>query len=319
MKNNDAGLSFSARRKKLNKGRLVNKIGLGIAVTLIILLLTRGTIVSAVAKVQFLSNQEVTATVLLEGILFKEEKVVTAPVTGQLQFVCEDGTRLNVGATAAQLAVADPGSGSRSVFTPTAGIICHHLDGLENIISPENLDLLDLSHQEKLVGKPAAANKQVEKGQPLFKIIDNLAPLTIYTEIPKTDFPPELADKPRWLPAAWENQTLSIKPREVRDQGDRWAGFFLLADYPESLLHYRKVRLTVTTDKLKGLLVPAGAIVYRDGVPGIYLVVKKKAQWVAVKPEGELNGMVAVSGRRFGEEIRYVSNPLLIREGSRVE
>ncbi|MDD4169115.1 MAG: HlyD family efflux transporter periplasmic adaptor subunit [Desulfotomaculaceae bacterium] len=298
---------------------MLNKIGLGIAVTLIIFLLARGSIAGTFARVQFLSIQEVTATTSLEGILFKEEKVVTAPVTGQLQFISEDGTRLGVGAKAAQITVAEQEFSSLNVFTPTAGIICHHLDGLENILSPGNLDLLDLSHREKLTGKPVVMSKQVEKGQPLFKIIDNLAPPVIYAEIPKKDFPLDLADKHGRLSAAWEDQALSIKLREAREQGDRWAGFFLLADYPESLLHYRKVRLTVTTGKLKGLLVPAGAIVYRDDIPGIYMVVKKKARWVAVKPEGELNGMVAVAGRGLGEGDRYVSNPLLIREGSRVE
>ncbi|MDD3653507.1 MAG: HlyD family efflux transporter periplasmic adaptor subunit [Desulfotomaculaceae bacterium] len=319
MDNQDPSLSLSVRRKKLNKGPLFKKIGLGIALIFIILFFSRGIIVGAIAGVQFLTIQEITATTTLEGILIKEETVVTAPVTGQLKFISEDGTRLSVGARAAQIAAADQESSIVSVFTPVAGIICRHLDGLENILAPENLELLDLSYQDKLAVKQAVINKQVEKGQPLFKIIDNLALLNIYTEIPKTDLPPELADKHGWLTAAWEGRTMSIKLREVRDKGNRWSGFFVLANYPESLLHHRQVRLTVTTDKLKGLLVPAGAIVYQEGVPGIYLVVKKKAQWVAVTLEGKLNGIVAVSGQGLGEETRYVSNPLFTKEGSRVE
>ncbi|OPX84676.1 MAG: HlyD family secretion protein [Pelotomaculum sp. PtaB.Bin104] len=302
-------------KKKVN----LFKLGLGLAVLMLLLFLARGTIAGAIAGVEFLSSQEVTETALLDGILLKHEQVVTAPVSGLLQAVSEDGSRLEVGARAALIIAADQDSSALNVFTPAAGIICRHLDGLENILAPGNLDLLDPASQQKQDVKPAAINKPVEKGQPLFKLIDNLAPLTVYIELPKSSLPPGLADKHDWLEVTWQNQTFSMKLREAREQGDRWAGFFTLANYPEAILHHRKVRLTVTTAKLKGQLVPTGAIVYRDGEPGIYLVIKKKAQWVKVKLERELNGKVAISGPGLGEEARYVTNPLLIREDSRVE
>jgi len=306
-------------QRRQRPGRWLLILGLSITLLWIIIFFAWGTIAGAVTRVKFLSSQEVTRTELLEGILIKEERVVTAPVEGQLQTIVQDGTRLEVGAVAAQVLTAGEAPGGINIFTPSAGIFCTHLDGLENILSSGNLDILDLSRVEKTSGKITAGKHRVEKGQPVFKIIDNLSPLYIYAEIPKSHFPLDLADKPKWLPATWENMSLLIKPHKLADKGDRWEGIFLLADYPESLLHYRRVRLAVTTDRLEGHLVPAGAVVYRDGTPGIYLAVKKKARWVPVKIEGELAGMVAVSGRGLSEETRYVSNPVFTREGSRVE
>lgn len=276
---------------------------------------------AVVSRVQFLSEQEVGQTAPLKGMLIKEEKTIRSPVNGKLHFTATDGKRLEVGAGAAQVIAVEQESGgaTSNVFTPIAGIFCTHLDGLENILSPGNLDVLDLPELEKIGDKPVPEGGRVEKGQPIFKIIDNLSPINIYAEIPKSGFPADIADKPGWLPATWENLPLTIKPRKLTDKGDRWEGFFLLSGYPENLVHYRKVLLSVTTNRLKGLLVPRKAIVYRDGEPGIYLAVKKKAQWVPVKIEGELAGKVAVSGRGLGEDTRYVSNPVLAREGWPVE
>jgi len=306
-------------QKKRRPGKWLLSLGLSVTLLWVIIFFAWGTIVGAVTRVQFLSNQEVSRTELLEGILIKEERVVTTPVDGQLQTVVQDGTRLEVGAVAVQVLSAGEAHGGINIFTPSAGIFCTHLDGLENILSPGNLDILDLSRVEKSADKVTAGKYRVEKGQPVFKIIDNLSPLYLYAEIPRSHFPPDLADKPRWLPARWENMPLAIKPYKLTDKGDQWEGVFLLDDCPASLYHYRRVRLAVTIDKLKGLLVPADAVVYRDNTPGIYLAVKKKARWVPVKIEGELAGMVAVSGGGLSEETRYVSNPVFTREGSRVE
>lgn len=276
---------------------------------------------AAVSRVQFLSWQEVSQTTPLEGIVIKEEKVIRSPASGKIHFTAADGKRLETGAEAAQVTASEEESGGETfhVFTPSAGIFCSHLDGLENILSPGNLDVLDFPKIEKIGDKPVPEGGKVEKGQPIFKIVDNLSTMYIHTRIPKSGFPADLADRPGWRQATWENLPLAIRPNKLRDQGDSWEGFFTLPNYPENLIHYRKINLKVTTSRLAGFLVPRRAIVTRDGEPGIYLAVKKKARWVPVKIEGELAGKVAVSGRGLDENTSYVSNPILAREGWPVE
>lgn len=276
---------------------------------------------TALSQVRFLSVQEVGRTAPLEGVLVKEEKVVRSPAAGRLHLAVPDGQRLEVGARAGQVTASEQDSGEvrYDLHTPWAGILCTHLDGLENVLSPGNLDVLELPGADKIVDKTPAEGGRVEKGQPVFKIVDNLSPVIFYTSLKKEDFSSGLADRPGWLEAAWEEQTLMVKPAKLVDRGDHLVGFFLLSGYPERLVHHRKVRFTVTVEKLKGLLVPGRAIVHRDGQPGVYLAVKRKATWVPVKIEGELAGQVAISGRGLNEGSRYVSNPILAREGWLVE
>lgn len=305
-------------RKRENLFLKVVVIALVLAGTVFI---TWECLVAAVSKVHFLSYQEVCLTTPLEGWLVKEEEVLRSPVSGEIHFIVPDGKRLEVGAGAAQVITAGEGSGKAAlnIFTPVAGVFCTHLDGLESILSPENMNVLDLTKLEKTVNKAISEGVRVEKGQPVFKLIDNLSPIYFYAVVSKNNFSSDLADKTGWLQATWENQTFKIKLDKIVDKGDRWECIFLLNIYPEDIIHYRKIRLNVTTNKLNGLLVSHRAVVYRNGEPGLYLAVKKKACWVPVKIEGELDGKVAVSGQGIGDYTRYVSNPVLVREGWPVE
>jgi hypothetical protein len=172
---------------------------------------------------------------------------------------------------------------------------------------------------EKPADKPLANGAIVDKGQPLFKIIDNLSPVSVYVTMPKSELPGSYLEKPGPLKASWENFSFKITPGVLNDTGDSIVGFYQLTGFPESIIHHRKVKITVTTMVLEGYLVPEKAIVYRDSKPGIYHVVKKKALWKPVEIEGELAGNVAVSGDGIEEGARFVSNPVLVREGWRVE
>ncbi|OPZ74795.1 MAG: HlyD family secretion protein [Firmicutes bacterium ADurb.Bin456] len=198
-------------------------------------------------------------------------------------------------------------------------MFCTHLDGLETILTPANLDVLDFSSLDRISYKHVSEGDRVEKGQAVFKLVDNLSPTYFYAEAVKEGFPADLPEKPRWLKAAWDNHPLMIKALKINETEDGWEGLFQLSNFPDELVHNRKVDLNITTNLLAGLLVPQHAVVYRDETPGLYLAIKKRAQWVPVKIEGDLNGKVAISGRGLGENTRYVSNPALIREGSLVE
>jgi len=193
------------------------------------------------------------------------------------------------------------------------------MDGLENVLAPANLDVLDFSSLDRISPKQVLEGERVEKGQPVFKLIDNLSATYLYTEASQTELPAELKEKPHWLKATWNDLPLMLKTYSLVEKGDRWEGLLQLSGFPDELVHNRQVSLKIITNRLAGFLVPHHAVVYRDETPGIYLAVKKRAQWVPVQVEGELQGKVAISGKGLGEDTRYVSNPVLIREGSLVE
>jgi putative membrane fusion protein len=226
-----------------------------------------------------------------------------------------------MGAKAAEIIVAGGASGGYKIdiSTSATGILCTHLDGLESILAPQNVTVAELKKIEKAAVGSGLDGTNVDEWQPVFKIIDNLSPVSIYASIPKAALAEGYPEKPDTLQASWENHIFTLTPGELIDNGDMLEGYYLLADYPEALVHQRKVRLIITARQLKGLLVPDKAVVCLDGEPGIYLAVKKKAQWAPVAIEGELAGQVAVSGEEISEGTRFISNPVLIREGWPIE
>lgn len=299
----------------------LRKVIAGLILLLVLALLFKGRLIARVSNVQFLTRQEVAQIVSVEGILYKHENVLHAPVGGELHLVAADGDRLKAGARAAQVVAVQQETGGEAydVATPVAGICCTHLDGFEQILSPDSIEALAVPKIEKTANKSTSDGMRVEKGQPVLKIIDNLSPVYVYLEIPKSYTPDPVMDKPVQWQAAWERLSLKVKPFKVSDKEDRWEGYFALSDYPDQLLHHRNIRLNITTRTLEGFLVPQKAIVMREGQPGIYLSVKKKACWTQVTIDGELDGLLAVSGPELTVGSRYVNNPLLVREGYRVE
>lgn len=279
-------------------------------------------LVAKTAGVEVLSMREVSPAVALDGLLIKEETLVRSPADGQIQFIPPDGQRLELGAPAARVAVAldDAGGITQGIAAPRAGVFCTHIDGAEGLLTPDKLDVLDLAKIEKIGEKknPLLSGSRVEKGQPVFKIIDNLTPVYYHCTIPRDELASELTVR-RGMGGIWENLPLNFRVHRLIDKGDRWEAFLLLSDYPDAILHYRKTRIRLITKKLKGLLVPRSAVVEREGSPGVYRVVKKKARWVPVQIEGELDGEVAVAGPDLKEGDRYVSSPRFVCEGRRVE
>lgn len=87
----------------------------------------------------------------------------------------------------------------------------------------------------------------VDKGQPVFKIIDNLSPVYMYTTIAKADFAEGFWDEPGTLQVFWNNFEFSIVPgAELVDNGENIEGLFMLKNFPEQIIHRRKVSIDVT-------------------------------------------------------------------------
>lgn len=320
MRNDNSSLIPLPKKRRRSKKQFNNFL-LAAFVLIFIIILSRHFLVSTMAQVRILSIETISRTTTLDGILIKEEIVVKSPSNGRLHLALPDGERLEMGGKAAEIISSeqDTGEVTFDIYTDTTGILCNHLDGYESILSPSNIGVLEMPAIEKIDDKPISDGAKVDKGQPIFKIIDNLSPVYIYGTMTKSDFADNYWDKPGSLPASWKNISFSITPGELNDASDNVEGLFLLSDFPEQIIHHRRVSITVTTRALKGLLVPEKAIVYHDNKPGIYLTAKKKALWMPVEIEGALFGKVAVSGDGINEGISFVSNPVLVREGWTVE
>ncbi|MHB8158822.1 MAG: HlyD family efflux transporter periplasmic adaptor subunit, partial [Desulfocucumaceae bacterium] len=153
------------------------------------------------------------------------------------------------------------------------------------------------------------------KGLPVAKIIDNLSPLLICLRA--SGLPPETVKKGGSLAIIWEGREVSGRVTEL---GTYPGGMQVVIEtliYPQSFLNIRKISPGVVGGRVKGFIVPAGALVSRDGRQGIYIMNKEDMKWVPVKVEGTVNGSAAVSGDQLAPGVRCVLNPRwLILAGS---
>ncbi|MFZ5631578.1 MAG: HlyD family efflux transporter periplasmic adaptor subunit, partial [Bacillota bacterium] len=194
---------------------------------------------------------------------------------------------------------------------PRAGVVTCQVDGLEGVLNPDQVDILEVAgtklKADETAGRDNGKNK-CQKGQPVMKIIDNLSPLAICLQVPD-GFPPDRIKKDGGITLAWENNEFTGRIADVRDRGGRPEVIIKTFSYPSGLLYKRKVLLALVGGTVSGCLVPTKSLVEREGQRGIYIMNKQQFRWVPVKVEGEVNGSAAVSGEHIVPGTRYAVNP----------
>ncbi|MDQ0286945.1 putative membrane fusion protein [Desulfofundulus luciae] len=268
-------------------------------------------------KVEWLEEGKVSRTITTAGWLIKEEQLLPSPGRGQLRLLVGDGQRVRAGGAVAEILLADNGAGGEKVVVhaPRGGVFCSHIDGLEKVLRPGNA--LEMEAVEKLGAEPASpgTGSRVEKGEPVGKLVDNLSGMWYWCRVPR-----EEAGSGKWSPGQpvvvlWQGRP--IRARLEKITGEEM--LFLLSVYPGDLVHQRQVQLELLAGEVAGFVVPLRAVVERGGQPGVYIISRRRATWVPVQILGRTPGRVVISGRGLSARTRYVTNPLWVREGDKLE
>lgn len=134
------------------------------------------------------------------AVFANQEQPISAPFSGSVQILAEDGQRFKRGESVAVLQPegAVPGTKqvnvrNKTISAPKGGLFFHQTDGLENIITTDSLISMDL---DKLLAQPANANisdanvqeandpdANVQSGEFIGKIVNNLVPTRAFLEI----------------------------------------------------------------------------------------------------------------------------------------
>ncbi|MCL5781350.1 MAG: hypothetical protein M1119_10760 [Firmicutes bacterium] len=257
-----------------------------------------------------------------QGILIKQEYLVNAPVKGVMKFSLPEGERVKTGTTFGILSASSMESVSGvkqyAVKAPVSGVVCNHMDGLETILVPGNLDVVEISALDKIENSsPPVQAGLVESGQPVAKIIDNLAPVYIYSLFKEEETKQIQLYKKSGITIKWKNEAIEARIDKVFT-GKQPAILFMVKNYPDELLHHRKINFHLTTAMLKGILVEEKSLVQRDDQDGLYLVWKGLVRWVPVEIAGRLGEQVAIQGKDIQPGILYVVNPTFAREGDKL-
>ena len=222
------------------------------------------------------------------------------------------------------------------------------IQGLEDIIGPddsgppeenqgfaffiqERLETDDRGPEEGADGsdgggeeKPSAAEKalprKVDADTVILKVTDNLSDCYVYARLPWQEEAPFL-----------ETDALSMK-LEDGSQGwgtalqceridSGWGVLIRLESGLEALRHSRRHQLTLVLETEEKAAVPAGSVVMRDGVTGVYTAEKNRALWVPIRVIGEKDGSQVVEGLendKIRPGILIASRPWIIWDGMRI-
>lgn len=281
----------------------------------------KSAVLARLIDVRPLAMEQVVETTTVPGVVVRREVTVKAPGPGELRLLVHDGERLRAGAPVAEIR----GVSTQKVYSPGAGVFCTHLDGLEGLLVPGMIDVLDMGAVERInnnrpnPGGEVTGGREVSGGELIGKLVDNLQPVMIYIELKSAG--EDVAGS--WRDGAevrllFGGRELTGRVAGVRGDGQDPAMFVEVEQYPEDFVHRRFQQLELVTRQASGWLVPERALVFKDGKPGIYVVSKQVLRWMPVTARISLDGKVAIGGEGLSETLHYVSNPALAREGIRV-
>lgn len=268
-------------------------------------------------KIDFLNPAVFNQTDPVKCLLIKEEALVNAPAGGKFRLTVNEGVRVKAGQEVAR--ISTPGDEGRyHVLTaPRSGLVCTHIDNKENILKPGYIDVLELPQLQKITENTRPGDI-VEKGQPVVKILDNLAPVLIYLHAPE-GYSMEKLQKGAVFTLLWKGGEINARLETLKEAVNRTELLMKISNYPDELMHQRDVEMELLRDRVAGFKVPPSALVENNGAKGIYISSKRRVVWCPVEVRGYIDGEPVIAGTGLGPEIRYIKNPRWVRAGDKVE
>jgi putative membrane fusion protein len=158
-------------------------------------------------------------------------------------------------------------------ITATAsGIVIYQTDGLEGQLAIDKVDQWTPAAISALSGEPRATTETVAKGDPVFKIVDNLS-ATLLAVVPEGILSQMgAADVVTIRFDGREGPPIAVRIiKQVRQNGE----VLLVMNapvFPEDLVHQRRFRATIIMGRHEGIMIPRTALDVRDGLQGVWVV-----------------------------------------------
>lgn len=157
-------------------------------------------------------------------------------------------------------------------YSQQAGILSYNIDGFEDIYSFDNKenyrysDFKEVSNKQNLKKKP----KDIEYGEPIFKIIDNLE----WYMVIKIDNMKDISDYEvgKWITITSGKSNEEIKGiiKNINKDGNKGT---ILCKFNTDFFDYydkRFINVNIIKYKYEGYKIPSKCIVKKDGIKGVY-------------------------------------------------
>lgn len=311
-------------RVRRNPRRFFRKVVL-VLITLYLAYLIYGfvheSVVVRLAKAQQVPEGFIQKTLPVNGVIVRNEKLLPAPRSGKLKVIAAEGERVRVGQIVAQVLVpsldSKTGEAVFNITSPSAGLVSYHLDGLEEVFTPARIKELDLNKIDTIKSEPRQMlpGNQVEAGKPVLKVVNNLEFLNIVATVQR-GLALQKSKSKTILLALGENENDLCQGTILDGKFNGQPNQMLLGikDYDARMLTGRRINFKIVTERYEGYILPASAIVSKDGKNGIFTVYEERVKWKKVEIEGGTAERVAISG--ITPDIKVILRPEYVKEGS---
>lgn len=261
-------------------------------------------------------------TVPGKGFTIYWETLYTASHDGSFQPLAAEWADINSGETVGILTVAATDMRSKQIEQEVkaahAGIVSYDFDGMEGIVTPDNLDQLSLASLDQrfqVYDLSASAGKTVQAASPIFKIIDVKGEPRFYLRLDNSSFEAIPSGDLLLRFAGGEAVTGHVLRQE--SIGSAYGLTLMLPAMPASFYKERKKTLEVVLASYQGIVIPTAALAERDGEEGVYTAENGIASFSPVTVNHVVGTEAVVTGLEEG--IYIIDDASQVKEGQFIQ
>lgn len=168
--------------------------------------------------------------------------------------------------------------GSKTIISPTSGIVSYRIDNLEKTLTPTNFENITTEFLEKLNLK---TGKVITSSDENAKIVNNFKCYIAVSTNTKEAKQAEEGDKIKIRLSTGEE--IDVKIEHINEEKNKRVLIFSLIQQVEKLVSYRKISVDIIWWEATGLKVPTESIIYENGLSYITKKENDKQKKVLVK------------------------------------
>lgn len=258
-----------------------------------------------------------------KALILREETLITTPAAGKFIPALAEGARVKSGTTVGYIEQeSDKKIGVKATKT---GIVSYNLDGVEGLAQQDDLNELNIAQLFALIdpntqnnnqstGAAAGENDMLGKNTAVCKIIDNLLDYTVIiavsqsSEIADADYLKfSVIDLPTEDTTVTNSNVFSAKVNNILQDGSYKYIVMTFLPKIDYFSQNRYFTAKLVQNIYSGQIIPASAIMEKDGQNGVYKSYKKRFVFACVEINGIIADQAAVSGLAAGDKV--VVNP----------
>ena len=225
-----------------------------------------------------------------------QETPIVASIAGKINYVSEEGQRVRRGegvvtlqATGSVPGMKQDNTENQMIKTEVGGLFFRQYDGLESILTSENLTTMDLEGLLAQTANLKTPGETVQAGEIVGKIVNNLIPTMAFLELPNIDGLVE----GKTLRITTGNQTVNAT---ILRKSDQPKGAIVKFPYyvDGSVIDRRRKVTWIYRPPVKGVLVPKSALWTKGEELGVFLSSEGVVQYKKVKVLDQNDSQVCI-------------------------